>query len=314
MLRTQALASISLKRFHCQGGNVYCGLVKPRYIPKLTRAIVALQTISDYLDNLCDRAGVTDAAGFRQLHQAFTDAVDPESIPGDYYCLYPYRADGGYLRSLVAACRDALNGFPSYPAVKQEVLRLAELYSRLQVYKHLEQNIREPLVKHWLLPLCQRFPGFSWWEIAAATGSTLGIFTLMALATREKIDADEVHAVSRVYFPWIASLHILLDYFIDREEDRTSGDMNFTAYYPDLDQCRKRLKEIAGESLRLSAALPSASFHNLVVQGLLALYLSDPKVQQQGFAGLSREILESGGPGSQRLYHFCRLLRRIKIL
>jgi tetraprenyl-beta-curcumene synthase len=314
VLREQALASLALKKFHCQGGNVYSAFVKPSCIPGLTRAIVSLQTISDYLDNLCDRAGVIDARAFRHLHQAFTDALDPKSPPHDYYCHYPCRDDGGYLSSLVGTCRATLAGFPSYPAVQPEIAKLAALYTDLQVYKHLNPDDRQPLVMRWLEPYRESHPGLYWWELAAATGSTLGIFSLMAMATRTQTSPDEVEAVFGAYFPWIASLHILLDYFIDREEDRLGGDMNFTMYYPDLECCRDRLKLIAAKSFQLAQALPFPSFHHLVVEGLLAMYFSDPKMQKQGFVPLSDAILRDGGGGARRLYRICRLLRRAKIL
>src|SRR5699024_9799328 len=54
-LRKQALASIESKRFHCQGGGVYALLANFHW-QKAVRFIVAYQTISDYLDNLCDRS------------------------------------------------------------------------------------------------------------------------------------------------------------------------------------------------------------------------------------------------------------------
>jgi tetraprenyl-beta-curcumene synthase len=46
--------------------------------------VVALQTISDYLDNLCDRRG-SPTGRFRQLHLAMTDALDPAGETHDYY-------------------------------------------------------------------------------------------------------------------------------------------------------------------------------------------------------------------------------------
>lgn len=53
-LRTQALASLRDKQFHCEGGTVYALADMPnRHI--LIPLIVSYQTISDYLDNLCDR-------------------------------------------------------------------------------------------------------------------------------------------------------------------------------------------------------------------------------------------------------------------
>ncbi|MBJ8193199.1 DUF2600 family protein, partial [Bacillus cereus] len=63
--------------------------------------IVAYQTISDYLDNLCDRSTSMDPDDFRLLHQAMLDAVNPTARPVNYYELRREQEDGGYLTGLV---------------------------------------------------------------------------------------------------------------------------------------------------------------------------------------------------------------------
>ena len=52
-LRKQACSSIEDKQFHCEGGSIY-GLLARRHCQEAIEFIVAYQTISDYLDNLCD--------------------------------------------------------------------------------------------------------------------------------------------------------------------------------------------------------------------------------------------------------------------
>ncbi|MEW5935783.1 MAG: DUF2600 family protein, partial [Bacillota bacterium] len=113
----QARLSIYTKRFHCQGAAAFACLTPLR--EPLWDAIVALQTMSDYLDNLCDRAGPScaspgpsrappgsscaspdpsraspgglaagDAAAqarFRRLHESMRAAVEPPlPPPGEY--------------------------------------------------------------------------------------------------------------------------------------------------------------------------------------------------------------------------------------
>ena len=136
------------------------------------RLVVALQTISDYLDNLCDRAGVADETAFRQLHLAMTDALDPGRPVSDYYATYPFRDDGGYLKSLVTVCRQEVKKLPAYPLVKTELLRQAALYSELQTYKHLDPKVREEKMLSWINGHLPGYPGIMPWEFAAATGST----------------------------------------------------------------------------------------------------------------------------------------------
>ena len=62
-LKTQALDSMNAKGFHCQGGAIYALLAGANW-KKAIRFIVAYQTISDYLDNLCDRSTSLDPDDF----------------------------------------------------------------------------------------------------------------------------------------------------------------------------------------------------------------------------------------------------------
>lgn len=312
-LARQAASSIRLKRFHAQGGSVFA-LTAGGYRRDLVRLIVALQTISDYLDNLCDRAGCYDRHAFRMLHEAFLCAVDDEREVPDFYQLYPFGGYGGYLRSLVEVCRGVTADLPAYRLVRDDVLRLAELYCDLQVYKHTELWAREPLLISWFNRHRGRYPGIEWWEFAAAAGSTLGIFGLLASATRPELERREVNALVEAYFPYVCGLHILLDYFIDQEEDRQGGDLNFCFYYPDPETCGRRLRHFLAESLERVSRLKRPLFHRTVVKGLLALYLSDPKVRRQGLEPVSRMLFAGAGTDARLMHRVCRALRRVGVV
>jgi tetraprenyl-beta-curcumene synthase len=305
----QGLASIEKKKFHCLGGSVYT-LMEGAHEETLS-FIVAFQTISDYLDNLCDRAGCLDAEAFRQLHLAFTDALEPDEPLKDYYALYPYKDDAGYLQSLVMECRRVLEKLPSYDIIKMSVLRLASLYCDLQTYKHTHHHLREKHLSDWFAGHTDKYPELYWWEFAAATGSTLGIFALIAAAGRQNLNPAEAAQISSSYFPWICGLHILLDYFIDQEEDIQGGDLNFVSYYPDQEICRQRLLLFQTNALKEAAALPDPLFHTTVVKGLPAFYLSDPKVREQSLDDVAQELLEAGGGDkSLRMHQVCCGLRK----
>ncbi|CEP66330.1 Terpenoid synthase [Moorella glycerini] len=313
-LSQQALASLTFKKFHCQGGSVYATW-PPRYRQQILQAIVALQTISDYLDNLCDRAGVLDEKAFRQLHLAFTDALRPGRAEHDYYASYPYRQDGGYLKALVRACRQALMVLPGYKIVQEEILYLADLYCHLQATKHIDITRRQERLQSWLEPLLGQIPApIYWWELAAATGSTLGIFALIAVAAREELTAPEVTRLKNAYFPWIGGLHILLDYFIDQQEDREGGDLNFCAFYCDEEEAARRLQFFLEQSLEKAQNLPDPAFHLMVVRGLPALYLSDAKVAGQKQASTREAVLRAAGSFSQNLYLLCKTLRWVGVI
>ncbi|MEW5866247.1 MAG: tetraprenyl-beta-curcumene synthase family protein, partial [Bacillota bacterium] len=314
-LKKQGLTSIRHKRFHAIGGSVYGLDPRPRF--GLISLIVAYQTISDYLDNLCDRAGVEDERAFRRLHQAMLDAVTPVSEnagqggPGelDYYAFYPHKSDGGYLRALVTECRRQISFLPSYGATRDTVERFARLYGDLQVYKHVHKQDRVPVLTRWFEREWRRSDDVYWWEFAAACGSTLGVFALLNLAARQDSNADLTMEISSAYFPWICGLHILLDYLIDQSEDLREGDLNFVSFYRDPGVSARRLDHFLEKALRGASDLPCAEFHQGVVKGLLALYLSDPKVEAGALGAIAAPLLERAGPDARAMWRACRFLR-----
>ncbi len=306
-LRAQALASLRLKRFHCEGGAVYA-LTPHGLRPDLVSAIVALQTISDYLDNLCDRSTSGDPDDFRALHEAWMDAVRPGSPSGDYYRLHPERDDGGYLEALVAECRTHIQVLPSYPVVAPALVRLAGLYADLQVIKHqLPIERREPALREWAARESNGHD-LAWWEFAAATGSTLAIFALLRAAVDPELSEGDADMLVRAYFPPICTLHILLDYFIDQKEDREGGDLNFVAFYPP-DERDERLTDILQQALREASGLPDAPFHLWIVRGLPALYLADTKADDPALRTTTGSLLNTLGPLGWALHRIVRLIR-----
>ena len=386
-LRRQALASIRTKRFHCEGGAVFAAAVPRARRPALVEAIVALQTISDYLDNLCDRSESLDPADYRQLHQAMLDAVTPPGVEpaaagatglpgprarpapraamaagriamaggrtatprdpgialpaggsrgpatgratlpgasppaptvrplsggGGYYRLHPHQDDGGYLADLVATCRRTLAAFPGYARVVEPVRRLVALYNDLQVNKHGDRAGRLPRLEGWYGREAGPWRGrLAWWEFAAACGSTLGVFALFREALLHPDPPPErVAALTGAYFPWIGGLHILLDYFIDQAEDRLGGDLNLVRPYGGPERVAQGLAAFAREAARRAEALPEPALHRLVVDGLLGLYLTDPKVAQQGLEPVARALVAAGGAGARLCFAASRLVRR----
>ncbi|WP_026485810.1 tetraprenyl-beta-curcumene synthase family protein [Caldanaerobius polysaccharolyticus] len=312
-LSKQALNSIKSKKFHCIGGCVYA-LYPFVDQEKLISFITAYQTISDYLDNLCDRAGVWDEVAFRQLHKAMTDALDLYSEKEDYYKYYAYKEDGGYLSYLVDRCRNYVTSLPSYCVVREEMLKLASLYADLQVYKHLLPSVREKKMNQWFKLYIGEYPDINGWEFSAATGSTLGVFVLAAEAQRRDLNKNEVKNILNAYFPWISALHILLDYYIDLYEDLKEGDLNFVSYYSGDDECRQRLEFFLANSLKKAEELKYPLLHRTAVEGLIAMYLSDPKACIYEHKNTTRHLIRRAGKFARLLYHMCLGLRKVSIL
>ncbi|EGO63968.1 tetraprenyl-beta-curcumene synthase family protein [Acetonema longum] len=312
-LSDQALASIRDKRFHCLGGSVYSLYpgVNPR---QFISFIVALQTISDYLDNLCDRLPGGDEAAFRQLHLAMTDALDPGTALHDYYRFYPAKDDGAYLTALVEHCRRFISTLPCYHLVKDRILYWAGLYCELQTYKHLSPLIREKAMIRWTDRHIGEYPYITRWEWAAASGSTLGLFVLTAAAADPSLSRQAVNRIASAYFPWITGFHILLDYFIDQSEDAAHDDLNFVSYYQGEGETCVRLTYFMNQACQQASKLPHPAYTLTVVRGLAAMYLSDPKADSGTEQAIKKSLLAHAGGYTKFMYQMCGLLRRHHLL
>ncbi|MBB6674302.1 tetraprenyl-beta-curcumene synthase family protein [Cohnella nanjingensis] len=294
-LRKQALDSMTAKEFHCIGGAVYAAANLERR-DVLIPLIVALQTISDYLDNLCDRSTSLDPDDFRLLHQSMLDAVTPGAPIANYYALRAEQDDGGYLGLLVRRCQTCAARLPSYAQVQPYVRELVSLYGDLQVYKHISHDRRERELLAWWETHAHAYPGLMWNEFAAATGSTLGMFMLFLAASDESLPAKIGKEIRESYFPSINGLHILLDYLIDQAEDAVGGDLNFCSYYDSQEELDDRLQRMVGAARSSADRLPFSRFHRMIVEGLVALYLSDPKVKGQQSVRRTARLLMKGSP------------------
>jgi len=312
-LRKQALASIREKGFHCQGGAVFA-VPYPEWESLLLELIVAYQTLCDYLDNLCDRANCKDGGAFRQLHESLLDALQPEKAGEDYYASFMLKNDHGYIDKLVQKCRACLLQLPSYGLVQQDVLKIVRLYIDLQVLKHLEEDIRENALFDWANEHLAAYPSIQWQEFSAATGSTLAVFALFGLATKSKVESKDTRQVLDAFFPWVCGLHILLDYFIDQQEDRVGGDLNFTFYYKNKDEMMERFKLFIGQALCKCVNFTNPVFLKTVVEGLLAMYLSDKKIRLQGYGKMAHELIRASGPSTMRCYQICSAVRRVSLI
>ncbi|UCZ55369.1 tetraprenyl-beta-curcumene synthase family protein [Bacillus shivajii] len=295
-LRSQALASIETKTFHCEGGAIY-GLLAGEKRKDVIRFIVAYQTISDYLDNLCDRSTSLDPNDFASLHESMPDALTPGAPLRDYYRFRNDKDDGGYLLDLVKTCQDCVASFPNYSAVKKEILFLAEIYCDLQVHKHVVHDERVPRLKTWFEKYQQQVPPMNWYEFSACAGSTLGIFCLTAYSASERnLTENDAILIKKGYFPFVQGLHILMDYFIDQEEDREGGDLNFCFYYENDEEMLERMEHFFKKADESLSTMPDSKFHKLINNGLLAIYLADDKVKKDRELKLKgKRLIQRGG-------------------
>ena len=294
-LREQALAAIDGKAYHVQGGAILATFLRGDAARRHVAIVAALETIYDYLDNLCDRLPGVPQEAYATLHDALLDALDDRREPSDYYRDCPKRDDDGYLRSLVDAARAGLRKLPNYGAVRERLVDIARFYAELQVLKHGPPGVRERACHAWYVRHRDRFPGLAWWEFAAACGSSLPVFALVALAARERLDPAEIEATTRAYFPGVSAIHILLDYFIDQAEDREHGELNFVACYASSAEAIARLRRLVRRTLSRVRTLAGPTQHRFLVQAMCVFYLTHPKVFEQRLDRESAALLNALG-------------------
>ena len=310
-LRRQALASIETKTFHCEGGALF-GLLAGEHYQDAIEFIVAYQTISDYLDNLCDRSTSQDPQDFRALHESMLQALTPGAPLTAYYRHRKEQDDGGYLDELVQICRNVLARLPDYHIGAQAIRELASVYIDLQVYKHVRKDERLPRLQAWFAEHKKNLPPMAWYEFAACAGSTLGIFCIVSQLFNTQTTAGLVNDIKKAYFPWVQGLHILLDYLIDQEEDRAGADLNFCSYYPGSEEMLSRLSHFYSQAQISVANLPDAPFHQLVNRGLLSIYLADEKVsRQKDVHTVAKKLLQLGGAPALFFFWHCRVYRKL---
>lgn len=306
----QALASIRDKKFHCEGGGIF-GLLAGADYRQAIRFIVAYQTISDYLDNLCDRSTSSDPDDFRALHEAMIDALMPGEPLKNYYRMRREQNDGGYLSSLVRTCQEVLGKLTFHRSIEPALVELARYYCDLQIHKHVAQDERIPRLKSWFQANHDRLPEMHWFEFSACAGSTLGIFCLVSNAFAGDFSEQMAQEIKEAYFPWVQGFHILLDYLIDQEEDRQHGDLNFCFFYDSNEQLTDRLLHFYRRADESIARLPFARFHHMINQGLMGIYLADRKVSSQAAVRkTARKMIGMGGPVTLFFYFHCWVYRR----
>ncbi|MBN1381067.1 MAG: tetraprenyl-beta-curcumene synthase family protein [Deltaproteobacteria bacterium] len=312
-LRKQALASIRDKTFHCEGGSIY-GLLAGKKYPEAIRFIVAYQTISDYLDNLCDRSTSLDPDDFRALHEAMIHALSLHAPSNRYYHLREEADDGGYLDALIKTCQDVLKKLPAYEKIAPAMMELAGYYCNLQINKHVTKDQRVDRLKSWFEKFKNEIPAMSWYEFSACTGSTLGIFCLVAHAFHHDLSEESATEIKKAYFPWVQGLHILLDYLIDQEEDRLNDDLNFCFFYRNDEEIAERLQHFYQQADKSIAQLPDARFHSMINHGLIGIYLADKKAhQQKDVWKTAKKMIRTGGLVTWFFYLHCWVYRRLNM-
>jgi tetraprenyl-beta-curcumene synthase len=268
-LRALALQNLDTEDTNLEGAAAFATFVAPISRVQVIRAQVAFQAAYDYADSLAETPSSHPVSNARQLHLSLLAAVTLTMQHQDYYAQHYENDDGGYLAALVEATRTSLASLPSYEPVSQllqaGVERIVQYQTRIGEHRQLAT---------WMLTKMEPDCRLAWWELAAACGSSMAVFALIASAARPSVGTRELTDIERAYFPWIGALHTLLDSLIDRPDDLAAEQQSLIDYYESEEVMTERLTLLAVEARQRAQALPDGRNHTLILAGMVGLYLS----------------------------------------
>ncbi len=291
-LRDDALDALATKRGHLDGAAL-CAILPRRRNGDLIRAVVAYQTILDFLDNVSERH--PSQANGQQLHRALVEAVDPHGPISDYYLFHPWADDGGYLVALVQECRRSCLALPAFERIRETVIREARLSEVLGLNHEIDPARRDAGLRRWAAETFPRNAELRWFELTAAASASLLVHVLIALASDPALTDREVRAVREAHWPWIALAATMLDSYADWADDLANGDHSYVAHYGSAETAAARIALSTLTGMRRATELPNGARHAVIVACMAALYLSKPSARRQPLRATSRDIARSGG-------------------
>jgi tetraprenyl-beta-curcumene synthase len=299
LLRGDALIAHRDKRSNSEGLAALAVLAPPAQRAPLARSLVAYQLMLDYLDGVSERPADDPVANGHRLHHAFEVALDPDADHADYYELAPGREDGGYLEMLIETTRAPLRGLPSYPAVRDPLLRQARLCGQSQALNHaLRFEPVEDRLQRWAAQTATEAGlevHLEWWELlAAAAASSYTVGALLAVAATPGAGEADACRVESAYFPWASGLNALLDSLVDLDEDPEGA--SHLRRYGSHQLAAERLEMIASQARRRVSQLPDGRLHEAIFAAMGALYLAQPEAWRPGREPISNAVFAALGP------------------
>lgn len=312
VLRAHALRKLRSEAMTAEGAAAFAILSPAPSRHEVVRACIAFEVIYDYVDALAEEPVADALADNRLLYGALIAAFAPAAPLVDWYARHPQHDDGGYLRRLVQTCRDALLELPSAACVVDGLHRLAVRAAEAQSLQHAATDTAgEHALERWAATCQPPDCLLHWWELAAAAGSPLGFYALVAAAARRGTSPATAGALERAYFPWIAALSWLLESFVDRDEDAASDMHSYIAHYGPAQSAARRLGTIAAHAANDARRLPQAARHTLLLAGMASMYLSHLEASADGSAEVAEAVSSALGGVVTPLLHVLRLRCRL---
>ncbi|HYV14755.1 MAG TPA: DUF2600 family protein [Conexibacter sp.] len=309
VLRRQALHKLQTEHFTAEGAAAFAILSTMRCCWKVVRLCVAFEVMYDFLDALAEESVADVLADNRQLYRALGAAFATNAQPEDFYAHHDQHDDGGYLQALIDTCGHALIELPSHHQVLLALDQLAARAAEAQSLHHAATQDRYAALARWAEHERPAGSALHWWELAAGSGSPLGIFALVAAASRRRTTAAQALETERAYFPWVAALSWLLESLVDLGDDLRLGGHSYVAHYAAPSEAATRLALISTQAAADVRRLRQPARHSLLLAGMVAMNLSHAGASSAGAREASRAVREAIGSSISPLLAALRLRR-----
>lgn len=295
-LREIALAKIAEEGFNAEVAATLATLVPCPHRAAAIDAIVPLQVMYDYLDGVSEEPADDPLANGRRLFSAFVAslALEADQHP-DYYSHARDYDDGGYLPTLVEACRKSFASLPMAAAVAPVAREAARRCGEAQTRTHAIEALGVEQLSKWATEESQE-TGLTWWEYTAGgTASILSVHALVAAAADSRITPAAADDLDRAYL-YVSAISTLLDSLVDHRRDLDDGSHSFIAYYADEGEAVAGIGKVIARAAAEARGIRHAAHHRMTAAGVAAYYLSAPTAAEPPGPAIKRRAADELGP------------------
>jgi tetraprenyl-beta-curcumene synthase len=209
----------------------------------------------------------------------------------------------------VMACRGACGSLPRYEQARSRLICEARRGHALELSHDPEPSRRDAALKRFAADEFGSVADASWFELAGSATSLLAVIALLALAADETTTDHDFDSALDLYRPWVGTLSLMLDSYIDQAEDAETGSWSAVAYYPDQQAAACRIAAVMDRALRDAAQLRHGQRHILIIATMIAMYLTSDGATSGAAASSTRRLRRAGGPLTQVLIPVLRCWR-----
>jgi len=227
------------------------------------------------------------------------EALDLTRPPPDHEITARLGDDGGFLRALVMACRGGCAALPNYRHAHGLLVREATRSRAFEIEHDRDAPRRSATMQAHVAQHFRDVTDIAWWELVGGASALLPAMVVLALAADAATTPDDLLQAADAYV-WVASAAALLDSYVDRPADVSSGAHNWFDYYPTDAHATQRAAELLQGAVSRASALRNADRHIVIVASMAALWLSSDTARRIDLRETTATMARSGG-GMTRL-------------